>query len=129
MWTNLVGGLVKPLGDIFKAREERKAAKEEASANLDRILAEAAAADSTVAGQIALVNAENQNNTWKDEFALLTIAAPFWVAMVLGPLGYGSVVKEMFVAMSSIPPFWQETFQWGILGALGITQLKKAVSR
>lgn len=129
MWTNLVGGLFKPLGDIFKAREERKAAKEEASANLDRILAEAAAADSTVAGQIALVNAENQNNTWKDEFALLTIAAPFWVAMVLGPLGYGSVVKEMFVAMSSIPPFWQETFQWGILGALGITQLKKAVSR
>lgn len=127
--TSLIGGALKPLGDIFKAREERKTVQVQAKANLDSILAKAAAADSTVAGQIALVNAENQNNTWKDEFALITIAAPFWVAMVLGPLGYGNVVTEMFTAMSQIPSFWQDTFQWGILGALGITQLKKAITK
>lgn len=129
MWGNILGGLMKPLGDIFKAREERKNLEVEAKANLDRILAEAASADASVAGQIALVNAQNQNNTWKDEFALITIAAPFWVAMILGPMGHGDVVTEMFSAMASIPEFWQSTFQYGILGALGITQIKKAVMR
>ena len=127
--TSLIGGLFKPLGEIFKERERRKTVRVEAQATLDKVLADAAAADAHVAGQIALVNAQNQNNTWKDEFALITIAAPFWVAMLLGPIGYGSVVSEMFTAMSQIPSFWQDTFQWGILGALGITQLKKAVSK
>ena len=127
--TAVLGGLLKPVGDIFTKREERKLAKLEAEATLDRIMAEAAAADSTVAGQIALVNASNQNNSWKDEFALVTIAAPFWVAMILGPLGYGDVITHMFAAMNQIPEFWQQTFQWGILGALGVTQLTKAVKR
>ena len=127
--TSLIGGLFKPLGEIFKERERRKTVKAEAQATLDKVLADAAAADAHIAGQIALVNAQNQNNTWKDEFALITIAAPFWVAMVLGPIGYGGVVSEMFTAMSQIPSFWQDTFQWGILGALGITQLKKAVTK
>lgn len=129
MWQNILGGLLKPVGDIFAKREERKLAKMEARANLDRIMAEAAAQDATVAGQIALVNAENQNNTWKDEFALITIALPFWVMMVAGLFGAQDVVGQMFAQMSDIPEFWQETFQWGILGALGITQLKKAVTR
>lgn len=129
MWQNILGGLLKPVGDIFSKREERKLAKMEARANLDRIMAEAAAQDATVAGQIALVNAENQNNTWKDEFALITIALPFWVMMVAGLFGAQDVVGQMFAQMSDIPEFWQETFQWGILGALGITQLKKAVTR
>jgi hypothetical protein len=128
LWvSSIVNGLLKPVGDIFKERESRKRIAVEAQANLDRILAEAASTDAQVAAQIALVNAQNQNNTWKDEFALITIAAPFWVAMVLGPVGHGAVVTEMFTAMSVIPQFWQDTFQWGILGALGITQLKKAV--
>ena len=127
MWKSLLGGLLKPVGDVFTAREERKLKKMEASATLDRILAEAAAADATIAGQIALVNAENQNNTWKDEFALVTIAAPFWVAMTLGPIGYGDVVGQMFDAMNQIPEFWAETFRIGILAALGVTALKKVL--
>ena len=128
MWiAEVVSGFLKPIGDVFKEREHRKTVLAEARAKQTEILTTAASADSAVAGQIALVNANNQNNTWKDEFALITIAAPFWVAMFLGPMGEGQVVAEMFTAMSSIPQFWQETFQWGILGALGITQLKKAV--
>jgi hypothetical protein len=124
-----VSGIFKPLTDLYGNRQKRIAQESEAKANLDRIMTEAAAADSTVAGQIALVNSKNQNATWKDEFALITIAAPFWVAMVLGPMGHGDVVGEMFTAMNMIPEFWEETFKYGILGALGITQLKKAITR
>ena len=124
----IIKGLISPVTGLLNRRAERKLAESNARANLDRIMAEAAAQDATVAGQIALVNAENQNNTWKDEFALITIALPFWVMMIAGPLGFQDVVGQMFAQMAAIPEFWQETFQWGILGALGITQLKKAVA-
>lgn len=124
----VLGLVVKPVTDLLKQRGERKAQVAAAKAKMDEIMANAAANDAQVAGQIALVNAQNQNNTWKDEFALITIAAPFWVAMVLGPLGYGDVVADMFTAMSSIPEFWQDTFKIGILSALGVTVFKKAVS-
>ena len=121
----ILGTLVQPITDLFKQRGERKAAAAAAKAKIDEIHANAAAQDSEAAAAIALVNAQNQNNTWKDEFALVTIAAPFWVAMVLGPLGSGHVVGEMFSSMSSIPEFWQTTFQVGILSALGVTVLNK----
>lgn len=121
----ILGTLVQPIADLFKQRGERKAATAAAKAKIDEIHANAAANDSEAAAAIALVNAQNQNNTWKDEFALITIAAPFWTAMILGPLGYGDVVGEMFTSMASIPEFWQSTFQVGILSALGVTVLNK----
>lgn len=121
----ILGSLVQPITDLFKQRGERKAQAAAAKAKIEEIHANAAANDAEAAAAIALVNAQNQNNTWKDEFALVTIAAPFWVAMVLGPLGYGHVVGEMFSSMSSIPEFWQTTFQVGILSALGVTVLNK----
>ena len=48
--------------------------------------------------------------------------------MILGPMGYGDVVGQMFASMSQIPEFWSDTFQIGILSALGVTVLKKALS-
>ncbi len=121
----ILGTLVQPVADLFKQRGERKAAVAAAKATVDRIHAEAAAKDAEVAGAVALVKAQNEQHTWKDEFALLTIAAPFWAAIILGPLGYGNAVQEMFAAMASIPEFWQSTFQVGILSALGVTVLNK----
>ncbi len=118
-------GLVKPVTDLYANRQRRIAQESEAKSTMDQILANAAAQDATVAGQIALVNASNQNNTWKDEFALLTIALPFWVAMIGGPLGFDSAVGDMFAAMAAVPEYWQETFQVAIWSALGITGMKK----
>ena len=123
---SLLGTLVQPITDLFKQRGERKAALAAAKARVDEIHAEAAAADAQTAGAIALVKAQNEQSTWKDEFALITIAAPFWVAMIAGPLGYGHVVEQMFTAMALIPEYWSSTFQIGILSALGVTVLKKA---
>lgn len=119
--------LASPVTGVVNKWQEGKQKEREARANLDRILTEAAANDSAVAGQIALVNAKNQNSTWKDEFSLVTIAFPFWAAMILGPLGYGEVVREMFISMSEIPEFWQDTFKVGILSSLGVTVWNKAM--
>ena len=131
VWSIMKGaveGLISPLTSLYANRQERIAAESAARAGLDRVLAEAAATDAAVAGQIALVNAKNQNNTWKDEFALITISAPFWAAMVLGPLGSGDLVAEMFTTMQAIPAFWSETFKIAILAALGVTSIKKVLS-
>lgn len=134
MWGNILGGLMKPLGDIFKAREARKTVKVEAQANLDRILAEAASADATVAGQIALVNAQNQNNTWKDEYALLVVTSPVVALMLLSvvealgvPVDSGSIGMAMFTALDTLPAWWSDTFRVAVWAALGITGFKKVL--
>ena len=111
--------------DLYANRQKRIAQVAESKATMDEIYANAAANDSKAAAAIALVNANNQNNTWKDEFALLTIALPFWVAMLLGPFGGEDIVASMFTAMAAVPEYWQETFQVAIWSALGITGFKK----
>ena len=121
----ILGTLVQPITDLFKQRGERKAQVAAAKAKIDEIHAQAASKDAEVAGAIALVKAQNESSTWKDEAALVTIIAPFWVAMIAGPLGYGHMVEQMFTAMAMIPEFWQSTFQVGILSALGVTVLNK----
>jgi len=114
---------------LLKPYQEQKLAKLEAEIALNRIMGEAAAKDPKVASQIALIKAQNMNHTLKDEFALITIAAPFWLAIVLTPLGMTGYINDMFVTMQSIPSFWQETFQWAILAALGVTTLNKAIRK
>jgi hypothetical protein len=128
---SIASGLISPLTDLYANRQELKRQKAEAQATVDEIHAKAIAEDSTVSGKIALVNTRNQNATWKDEFALITIALPYWVAMFTATTGYGDAeaITAMFAAMKDIPLYWQETFQYGILAALGITQLKKAITR
>ena len=135
-WVNtLLGGVLKPLGNIFTAREERKRQKQEAEDTVERILTEAAAADSAVAGQIALVRVQNEQTSWKDEYALIVISSPFVMGMVSGalegagivPLGTTeSIMSGMFAPLSQVPEWWSTTFQAGMLSALGITLWNKA---
>jgi hypothetical protein len=122
-------GLISPLTDLYANRQSRIAKESEAKATMDQIYATATANDASVAGAIALVNAKNQNNTWKDEFALITIALPYWAAMLVGGfMGEAQVVTDMFAAMASVPEYWQETFQVAIWASLGITGFKKVLS-
>jgi hypothetical protein len=132
---SILAAIVAPITGLVntfqKGRQEKRAAK----AAVDRILAEAAASDSQVAGQIALVNAKNQNHTWKDEFALLVIATPYLVSFaiaLLAAFGWidvdaGLVITAMFEPLAQVPVYWQETFKIGMLSALGVTVFKKAM--
>ena len=135
MIKDIVMGLISPVTDLIKNRQEIKREKNEAKATVKRILTEAAAKDSEVAGQIALANTLNQNNSLKDEYALLVISGPFVVIMILGglegagqlPLGTTEAVANgMFASMENIPNWWSTTFQAGMLSALGVTLWNKA---
>jgi hypothetical protein len=130
----ILSGLVSPLTDLYANRQKRKADESAAKATVNRIMTEAAAKDSNVAGQIALVNAKNQNQTWKDEYALITITAPYWVSFAIAltaafglvEIDAAQVIKDMFLPLQEVPEYWQDTFKIGILSALGVTVLKKA---
>jgi len=131
----LLGSLVAPVADIFKAREERKLQKQQAEATVDRILTEATARDASVAGDIALHRVKNEQTSWKDEYALIVISGPFVTGMVSGalegagllPVGTtGAIMNGMFAHLENVPEWWSTTFQAGMLSALGITLWNKA---
>lgn len=132
----LLSGLVKPFTGLYANRQKRILRESDAQATVDEIYANATANDASAAAAIALVNAKNQNNTWKDEYALITITAPYWVSFVIAlaatfgvvDVDANEVINAMFEPMSAIPEYWQETFKIGILSALGVTVLKKVIT-
>lgn len=134
MLKDLALAVISPITDIVKNRQNRKLKKQEAKATVERILTEASAKDAEIAGQIALANTQNQNNTWKDEYALIVITLPVVTGMVIGvaeafgvvaPGTTETLMVSMFTPLEQLPPFWQSTFQAGILAALGVTAFKK----
>jgi len=133
----IVEAIVKPLTRIVEGISERKTNKQEAKATVERILTEASADNSVIAGQIALANTINQNSSIKDEYALLVLTMPVVLGMFMGVLeAFGaveagmteSVMSSMFSPLSQMPEFWQDSFQVGILSALGVTVLRKFTS-
>lgn len=126
--------VVAPVTAAIEGYQARKLAEQEAEATVERILTEAAANDASVAGQIALINAKNQNNTWKDEYGLIVATGPFVLAMLAGagevigllpPGTSGAVLTAMLSPLEKAPEWWTTTFQVAIWSALGITGLKK----
>ena len=131
---SILSGLISPVTELLKGRQARKAALQAAEAKRDEIMAEAAAKDSAVAGQLALLRVQNEGTSWKDEYALIVISGPFVVGMVSGALeGAGilptgttqAVMSGMFAHMENVPEWWSQTFQAGMLSALGITLWNK----
>jgi hypothetical protein len=133
--SSIVGGLIKPVTNLIANRQERKLQKLQAEATVDRILTEASAKDASVAGEIALHRVRNEQTSWKDEYALIVISGPFVVGMVSGaaegasllPAGTTSAIMSgMFSHLDGVPEWWSNTFQAGMLSALGITLWNKA---
>lgn len=131
-----MGSLVAPVAGIFSAREERKKSVEEGKQAIDLVLAEASADNAKLAAQIALVKAQNEGSTWKDEYALIVVTAPIIVVVVsgaveaLGLTSPGTTEKlssGIFLSFESVPEWWSTTFQIGILAALGVGQFQKIV--
>lgn len=132
---NILGMIVAPITGIIEKWQEGKQKKAEATATVDRIFAEASAKDASVAGQIALVKVNNENSTWKDEYALLVISGPLVILMISGafegagtiPLGTTDAISNgMFGSLSNVPEWWSSTFKAAMLSAVGITLWNKS---
>jgi len=127
--------LIAPITGLIGKWQDGRAKKQEAQAEVDRILTEASASSAEIAGKIALVRTQNEGKTWKDEYALIVITAPVVVGMATGvaeafavvPVGTTTTLMEaMFVPINQLPDFWQNTFQVGILSALGVNLWNKS---
>jgi hypothetical protein len=123
--------LLKPASDAYKAHQKNKLAKIEAKATIDEILTNAAASNSEIAGKIALFRAQNEGTTWKDEYALIVITAPYVLSMVMGVVGQFTdidaavVIEAIFAPMEAVPEYWKESFRLAIGAALGINVWQK----
>jgi hypothetical protein len=133
-WDLGIGAAIKGVAGYFTQKQKRKADKEAAVAKREEILTNAAAQDTAVAGQIALANTHNQNNTWKDEYGLLVITSPVIGLMIVAGLEAFGIVpagttdrlaSSVFGALSKVPEWWANTFQLAIWAAMGITGVKR----
>ncbi|MEM7200271.1 MAG: hypothetical protein AAF628_08410 [Planctomycetota bacterium] len=133
-WLRAAGEVIsKPLTEHLKGRAENARAQLEVHARLQTMALELAGQDAEFAAQWMLVKAQNENTTWKDEYALVVATAPVPVLMLLGLLwafGWiatdpGTVAQAMFAPLSALPEWWSFVFQLAIGTGLGVTGFNK----
>lgn len=90
---SIVAGLISPVTEIFKKREERRLLKESAAGKL-------AAAKQKGEQDVTLTDAEweslsvnKQDSTWKDEYVTVVVTSPM-VLILLGGI-YGAFSGDM----------------------------------
>ena len=116
-WYNFLGGLVKPVSDAYKARQERKTRVKEAEINRDvaKLEAEAAAYREGRAQthEYDMAAQKNMRFTWKDEFIMVIWFTP--IIMLFFP-GLQEYALKGFENMALIPyGYWLVIF--GIVAA------------
>ena len=131
MIKELIAGLFKPVTEIFKAREERKAAKEAANAKL-------AMARSQNQQQLELnkdeyeVVATNQlDKTWKDEYAtvsVISILNLIVVGGVLAAFGHPQLLEGIGIAVNALTTAGVDIgflLEATVMAAIGLSVWKK----
>lgn len=119
--------LVSPITSLWNGHKERKHELKMAQSARDDVVAEAEAQGKLNRQQIEMLKAEENKESWKDEFALLTISAPIWIAMACGLLGKPELVENMFSTFKLLPEWWVQTFQGAITVTLGIVVHKRVI--
>lgn len=102
---DILGGLVDPIAGIFRAREERKTARETAAGKL--AVAKQEGFDKMVFSDqdwesIAVKGTEG---TWKDEYVTISIVSIINLLVVGGiaaAFGYGQILQGLSIAIQSI---------------------------
>lgn len=124
---SILTALIKPVTDVAKTylsnRAEEKAAKHQAKINVIQNDADWEAKMAHASG-----------NSWKDEFWTVILAAPiFFVgyAIAVNDLTVIDRVKEAFIALDTLPEYYQYLLfiaissSFGIKGVSKIMELKK----
>lgn len=108
VFTDLLGGVLKPIGDFFNRRQEIKASDRQQERAIKQAMTER---------QIALIEqglaadmswemefARQAATSWKDEYTLIVVSIPLVMAFVPGCAPF---VKEGFTAFSATPAWYQ----------------------
>ena len=78
----------------------------------------------------AIAGLKEQQATWKDEVALITVLIPAWLAFIrIGSFDGPAIVKAGMDALADTPMWYQSLLVGAITSALGISQYAKHKKR
>ena len=78
----------------------------------------------------AIAKLKEQQGTWKDEAALLTVLIPAWLAFIkIGSFDGPSIVAAGMTALGATPLWYQGLLTGAIGGALGLNEYAKHQKR
>ena len=78
----------------------------------------------------AIAKLKEQQGTWKDEAALITVLIPAWLAFIkVGPFNGPAIVSAGMQALSETPVWYQGLLVGAITGALGMNEYAKHQKR
>ncbi len=103
---SLVSTLFQPAVDAYKARQERKAAKESAQIKIQMTQVEDAAKINLTDAEWEALAVQGLNTSWKDEYVTLVITAPI-VGILFGGLWAGltgskAILEGMAIGLNSL---------------------------
>lgn len=74
----------------------------------------------------AIAKLKEQEGTWKDEVALITVLIPAWLAFIkIGPVDGPDIVMAGMDALGATPLWYQGLLTGAITGALGLSEYAK----
>lgn len=112
MWiTSLISGLVSVGADWFRNKREETKVKHEV--RLERIRAEK---------DWDAINAENANNSWKDEWFTVLLSVPLILAFFPDAV---PVIEEGFLVLQGMPDFYKAFLGAAVAASFGIKALTK----
>lgn len=101
----VVSGLFKPVTDIFKKREERKAAKEAASAKLSQAKVDQAHTLELSKDEWEQLAVQGLDNTWKDEYITVSVVSIFNLIVIGGlaaAFGFPQILTGVGIAITAL---------------------------
>lgn len=123
-------GIFKMIGGIARSVIETRDKKNQ------RVHAEAMADGRRITGlddndaAFAIQKLKENESTWKDEVALLTLLIPAWMSfIVIGTFNGPEIVTAGFQALAQAPLWYQGLLTTGIGSALGLNEYAKHQKR
>jgi hypothetical protein len=129
MWSEIIGGVLKPIGEYFGRRQELKAEEHRLAIELVRAEGERRK-ELILAGLTADMNwemefARQAQTSWKDEYTLLVTSLPAVLCFVPGGAQY---VHRGFQALSEAPIWYTTVLLSMFLATVGIRYWRRTQS-
>jgi len=129
IWSDLISGIFKPIGDYFNKRQEIKAIEHQNKIDLLKAEGERKAqlTRDGLAADMAWETefAKQAATSWKDEYTLLVVSIPLIMAFIPGLAVY---VHQGFAAFAATPLWYQVMVQTIFYATYGLRLWRRQIS-
>jgi tRNA A37 threonylcarbamoyltransferase TsaD len=128
----IIAGLISPVTDIIKRRQERKAAKESAKQKLAQAAQDAEYKLEFSDQELEALQTKGLNETWKDEYVTVSVVSIFNLIVVGGvasAYGHNEVLEGVATAVKALVAAGVDVgflLEATIMAAIGLSIWRKA---